>query len=103
MTPFCGYEQLLRLPTDRSELLSVFALLRSRLPEVTGGSYAEAAKNCGSLGLDAETFIFALAVFEELGLIALEGDRLKMFRGKRTELAASKIYSAVLRLQREEV
>lgn len=99
----CGYEQLLRLPTDRSELLSVFALLRSRLPEVTGGSYAEAAKNCGSLGLDAETFIFALAVFEELGLIALEGDRLKMFRGKRTELAASKIYSAVLRLQREEV
>ena len=99
----CGYEQLLRLPTDRSELLSVFALLRSRLPEVTGGSYAEAAKNCGSLGLDAETFIFALAVFEELGLIVLEGDRLKMFRGKRTELAASKIYSAVLRLQREEV
>lgn len=99
----CGYEQLLRLPTDRSELLSVFALLRSRLPEVTGGSYAEAAKNCGSLGLAAETFIFALAVFEELGLIALEGDRLKMFRGKRTELAASKIYSAVLRLQREEV
>ena len=99
----CGYEQLLRLPTDRSELLSVFALLRSRLPEVTGGSYAEAAKNCGSLGLDAETFIFALAVFEELGLIALEGDRLKMFRGKRTELAAAKIYSAVLRLQREEV
>lgn len=99
----CGYEQLLRLPTDRSELLSVFALLRSRLPEVTGGSYAEAAKNCGSLGLDAETFIFALAVFEELGLIALEGDRLKMFRGKRTELAASKIYSAVLQLQREEV
>lgn len=99
----CGYEQLLRLPTDRSELLSVFALLRSRLPEVTGGSYAEAAKNCGSLGLDVETFIFALAVFEELGLIALEGDRLKMFRGKRTELAASKIYSAVLRLQREEV
>lgn len=99
----CGYEQLLRLPTDRSELLSVFALLRSRLPEVTGGSYAEAAKNCGSLGLDAETFIFALAVFDELGLIALEGDRLKMFRGKRTELAASKIYSAVLRLQREEV
>lgn len=99
----CGYEQLLRLPTDRSELLSVFALLRSRLPEVTGGSYAEAAKNCGSLGLDVETFIFALAVFEELGLIALEGDRLKMFRGKRTELAASKIYSAVLRLQRGEV
>ncbi len=95
----CGYEQLLRLPTDRSELLSVFALLRSRLPEVTGGSYAEAAKNCGSLGLDAETFIFALAVFEELGLLSLEGGRLRMFRGKHTELAASELYRAVVRLQ----
>ena len=87
------------MPTERTQLLSVFTLLRSRSAEVVGGSYAEAARSCDSLGLDAETFIFALAVFEELGLLSLEGGRLRVFRGKHTELAASELYRAVARLQ----
>ena len=95
----CGYERLLKVPTERTQLLSVFSLLRSRFTEVVGGSYAEAAHGCDSLGLDPETFIFALAVFEELGLLSLEGGRLRMFRGKHTELAASELYRAVVRLQ----
>ena len=95
----CGYGRLLQVPTERTQLLSVFTLLRSRSAEVVGGSYAEAARSCDSLGLDAETFIFALAVFEELGLLSLEGGRLRMFRGKHTELAASELYRAVARLQ----
>ena len=66
---------------------------------MTGTTYAEAAKRCDGLGFSAEEFIFALAVFEELGLVSLEEGRLRVFRGKKTELTNSKTYNAVLRLQ----
>ena len=79
--------------------MAVCTRRRGRCAGVVGGGYAEAARSCDSLGLDAETFIFALAVFEELGLLSLEGGRLRMFRGKHTELAASELYRAVARLQ----
>lgn len=95
----CGYERLLRLPTGREELLDVFALLRNHSAEVVGSTYAEAARKCAALGLDNESFMFALAVFEELGLISMEGGRLHVFRGKKTELSSSKLYAAVLQLQ----
>ena len=95
----CGYRRLLALPTEREALLSVFTLIRSHAESIAGQTRAEAARACGSLGLDTETFLFALTVFEELGLVSLEEGRLKVFRGKRTELAASSVYTAVVRLQ----
>ena len=96
-----GSGRLYALSAEREQLLAVFAALRTEGERVTGTTYAEAAKGCGSLGFSAEQFIFALAVFEELGLISLEGGRLHMFRGKKTDLKLSPTYNAVLRLQEE--
>ena len=94
-----GYGGLCRLSAAREDLLAVFAALRTGADRVTGATYAEAAKRCDGLGFSAEEFIFALAVFEALGLVSLEEGRLRVFRGKKTELTNSKTYNAVLRLQ----
>ena len=94
-----GRERLYALSTQREDLLAVFAALRAQGARVTGESYAEAAKSCDCLGFGTEEFIFALAVFEELGLIALDGGRLQLARGKKTELAASPLYTAVAALR----
>ena len=53
------------------------------------------------MGFSTEEFIFALAVFEELGLISLKGGRLQIYRGKKTELSASPLYRAVTALKEE--
>ncbi len=94
-----GYGGLCRLSAAREDLLAVFAALRTGADRVTGTTYAEASKRCDGLGFSAEEFIFALAVFEELGLVSLEEGRLRVFRGKKTELTNSQTYNAVLRLQ----
>ena len=96
-----GREALYALPTERERLLAVFAALRANAARVTGESYAQAAKSCKGLGFPAEEFIFALAVFEELGLVSLKGGRLEVYRGKKTELAASSLYRAVCALKEE--
>lgn len=95
----CGYRKILDLDASREKLLDVFAALRNGGASVTGESYADAARNCNALGFSAEEFVFALAVFEELELISLSEGRLRIFRGKKTELTNSQIYSAVLRLK----
>ena len=96
-----GREALYALPTERERLLAVFAALRANAARVTGESYAQAAKSCKALGFPTEEFIFALAVFEELGLVSLKGGRLEVYRGKKTELAASSLYRAVCALKEE--
>ena len=97
----CGYRTLRGLPVSREELLGVFAALRGQGHRVHGDSYAAAARSCSSLGFSAELFVFALAVFEELGLVSLSGGRLEVFRGVRTELTNSRIYNAALAAKEE--
>ena len=97
----CGYRAMNLLSLSREDLLSIFALLRKECDRVRGNTYAEAARSCGALGADEKQFIFALAVFEELGLIAFADGRVKMIRGARAELSDSAVYSAVARLQQE--
>ena len=82
----------------REELLRVFSALKRKEGEETGMGYAEAARVLQLAEKPAQT-VFALAVFEELELISLSDGRLKIFRGKKTELSDSAIYSAVLRLK----
>ena len=66
------------------------------------GAYAaEAGRSCACLGFGAERFLFAFAVFEELGLIELKEGRVRIIRGKKTQLEKSKIYTAVSRLAEE--
>ena len=94
-----GAKALFALSVVREDLLAVFAALRTQGDRVTGATYAEAAKNCDALGFAPEQFIFALAVFEELGLISFTDGRLHMFRGRHTELTNSALYNAVAKLQ----
>lgn len=93
----CGCSQLRDLPAERDNLLAVFAQMRNA--DVYGDSYAEAAVNCGALGFSNELFIFALAVFEELGLVRNAGGRYVINRGVKTDLHNSAAYNAWLRLQ----
>ena len=83
----------------RETLLSVFAAIRGNEMNVAGDTFADAARNCKGLGFDLEEFVFAMLVFEELGLISFGGGLVKVVRGKKTELTNSKIYSAVARLR----
>jgi len=57
------------------------------------------AKACASLGFDEKQFIFALRVFEELGLVAFAEGRLIVYRGVKAELNDSATYRKVCALQ----
>ena len=54
------------------------------------------------LGFDKREFIFALNVFEELGLVELGEGRLTVYRGVKAELTDSEIYRKVCALQNNE-
>ncbi len=83
---------------DREALLGIFSMLRSRNGVRVGGGYAAAARVL-ALGCAPEQTVFALAVFEELGLVSLEGGILTVFRGKKTELGNSSIYREIVRMK----
>ncbi len=89
-----------RVSTVREDLLAVFSALRRFDGRETGMGYAEAAREL-QLGFDMFETVFALAVFEELGLIAFNEGRLTICRGVRTELSRSEIYTAVSRCREE--
>ncbi len=89
-----------RLSTAREDLLALFSVLRRYEGTETGTGYAEAARAL-RLPFDVFETVFALAVFEELGLISLAEGRLTLFRGVKTELMNSKIYSAVCKMREE--
>ncbi len=95
----CGYRALLGLDTSREGLLEIFAALRTARLE--GNTYSELALSGSALRFSTRQFMFALAVFEELGLVARENGRLRVFRGIKTELTNSALYNAVVRLAEE--
>lgn len=78
---------------EREELLRVFSALKRT--HLTGETLSEIAQNGEGLGFLQEELIFALAVFEELGLVRREGGELRVFRGLKTKLEDSAIYRAV--------
>ena len=57
------------------------------------------AYSCDGLGFDKREFIFAVNVFEELGLVAFGGGRLTVYRGIKAELTNSTIYRKICLLQ----
>ena len=64
-----------------------------------GTTAEEIAVFCDGLGFDKRDFIFALNVFEELGLVAFQDGRLTVYRGIKAELSDSPIYRKVCLLQ----
>ena len=91
----CGYTMLEGLDVARESLLEIFSALRREVNSLYGETVEELAVSCNALGFDRMEFIFALSVFEELGLVAFEGGKLTVYRGIKAELNDSAIYRKV--------
>ena len=93
-----GYEAMKKLTADRESLSKIFVAVRAQSHAVRGTTPLKAAQSCNALGFDFEQFVFALAVFAELGLIKLTNEGLFIQRGVKRELTESAIFCAVLGL-----
>ena len=98
----CGYKMFEGLDVARESLLEIFAALRRDVNMLCGETVEEIAVACDGLGFDKREFIFALNVFEELGLVELGEGRLTVYRGVKAELTDSEIYRKVCALQNNE-
>lgn len=97
----CGYKMLEGLDTTRESLLEIFSALRKEVNSLSGDTVEELAVACDALGFDRLEFIFALNVFQELGLVSFGDGRLTVYRGVKAELSDSAIYRKVKYLQGE--
>lgn len=95
----CGYKMFEELDTSREGLLSIYAALRKEANALYGSTAEELAYSCDGLGYDIKQFIFALQVFEDLGLVSFSGGKLIVYRGVKAELMGSPIYRKVCALQ----
>ncbi|MBR2903114.1 MAG: hypothetical protein IKC37_00540, partial [Clostridia bacterium] len=91
----CGYDAFKRLDADRETLLKIYAALKQDLSLLSGNTAEEVASACDSLGFEENQFIFALHVFEQLGLVAFGEGRLIVYRGVKTDLSESKLYQKI--------
>ena len=95
----CGYKMFETLDVARESLLEIFSALRREVNNLSGETVEELAFACDGLGFDHLEFIFAVNVFEELGLVSFGEGRLTVYRGVKAELTDSKIYRKVCLLQ----
>ena len=96
----CGYTMFEGLDVARESLLEIFSALRRDVNLLSGDTVEEIAFACDGLGFDKREFIFALNVFEELGLVERGDGRLTVYRGVKAELNDSAIYRKVCLLQK---
>ncbi len=95
----CGYKMMEKLDVRRESLLDIYSSLRREVNSLYGNNAEELAFACDSLGYDKKQFIFALRVFEELGLVAFADGRLIVYRGVKADLFDSPVYRRVCALQ----
>ncbi len=95
----CGYTAFRRLDCDRETLLCIYAALKRDLSLLSGATVEEVAASCKGLGFDENQFVFALKVFEQLGLVSFQEGKLTVYRGVKTDLLESALYAGVLQLQ----
>ncbi len=98
----CGYKIFESLDTKRESLLEIYSALRREVNSLNGATAEEVAFSCDALGFDKREFIFALNVFEELGLVSFADGRLTVYRGVKAELNDSSVYRRVRVLRGEE-
>ena len=83
------------LDCDRDGLLKTFRLLSAGEATFEGASAEEVAFRSAPAG-DPVQSMFALKVFEQLGLVSFDGGRLAVRRGIKTELRNSPLYNMAL-------
>ncbi|MBQ8295091.1 MAG: single-stranded-DNA-specific exonuclease RecJ [Clostridia bacterium] len=96
----CGYKMFEALDVTREGLLEIFAALRREVNSLMGQTAEELAISCDGLGFDKREFMFALNVFEELGLVSFGDGHLTVYRGVKAELGDSALYRKVCALQK---
>lgn len=82
------------LSCERAQLLATFKAVSANAPLLEGSSAEEVADK-NRLGTSAAQALFALKVFEQLNLISFASGRLTVFKGIKTELDNSPLYSLV--------
>jgi hypothetical protein len=97
----CGYKMFEGLDTARESLLEIYSALRREVNRLNGSCAEELAKYSEMLGFEHGEFLFALNVFEELGLISFADGQFTVYRGVKAELTDSSIYRKVCHLQEE--
>ena len=95
-TDISGDKVFETLTATRERLLNVYSALRKDFDALYGETAEEVANACDALGFEKREFIFALKVFEELGLVAFENGKLTIYRGVKAELTDSALYRKVL-------
>lgn len=95
----CGYKMFEMLDVRRESLLEIFAALRREVNSLNGETAEELALASDALGFDKREFIFALNVFEELGLVEFGEGRLIVYRGVKADLNDSAVYRRICALQ----
>ncbi|MGN0823197.1 MAG: single-stranded-DNA-specific exonuclease RecJ [Candidatus Gallimonas sp.] len=96
-----GYERVAALSVERNALLGIFAALRGA-DSLVGDCLSDVARACDSLGFEEDEFVFALTVFEDLGLLTRTERGYGVVRGVKTDLKNSVVYAAVSRLKEED-
>lgn len=97
----CGFQSVLRLDTGRERLLDVYASIKRQAMTLSGNTPLEIVRRADGFGFSIEEGVFALCVFEELGLLALENGGVTVYRGVRADLRSSALYKKVCALQEE--
>lgn len=97
-TEISGEKIFETLSASREALLGIYSALRKEFDSLYGETAEEVANASDGLGFDKREFIFALKVFEELGLVAFENGKLTVYRGVKAELTDSALYRKVLGL-----
>ena len=87
------------LDVSRERLLEIFSVLRREFDLLSGNTVEELAASCNGLGFPKKQFIFALSVFEELGLVAIEEGKLIVYRGVKAELFDSALYCKICQVK----
>ena len=94
-----GCAPLAGIESSRESLLKIFAFLSANSGSIEGVNVEEAAfglkTNCR-----VSELLFAIKVFEELGLVSFAEGRLVIYRGIKTDLKNSALYNTVANLNR---
>ncbi len=95
----CGYQSFASLDARREKLLEIYGALRQEANSLYGENAEKLAAAFDCFGFDKRQFLFALKVFEELGLVAFIEGRLVVYRGVKADLNDSALYQRVVALQ----
>ncbi len=95
----CGYQSFSKLDTRREKLLEIYGALRQEASSLYGDNALQLAVDFNCFGFDKRQFLFAVKVFEDLGLVAFLDGKLVVYRGIKADLKDSALYQRVVELQ----